>query len=308
MIRQIDATNVEIAGVTLTTPAVEDYPAAPKIDPDVGLVGFDEADDMMGHIQRVAACASTDDARPILTVVAFDSFEDHLRVVTTDSYRLAYSDTPVPYSPKHMRARSHPKGPRWEPWIVPVRAFTKTGLVYLSSISFDKTWAVMAGRTKTLDVIMYVGLAEGTYPNYSQLLPENKPDENKPEWKVKAQLTIDAKSLLARLKTLKAIAADHIPIRFTVDAQGDLDVFAIRQDVGQSHGFVPATLEGELEDAVAFNSKYLASVVQAGRTPAKTTGDVVFEIISPLQPAIVTVPGIDGYRALLMPVKCRDRG
>ena len=77
-------------------------------------------------IGQVSVAASTDDARPVLTGVFFETEAGRLRMVATDSYRLAVRDVPTVEAPLSglvpVRALRDPLAPsrptrfvlRWE--------------------------------------------------------------------------------------------------------------------------------------------------------------------------------------------------
>jgi DNA polymerase-3 subunit beta len=81
--------------------AADDFPviAEPRLDGALEVDG----DDFLAALDQVVVAASRDDARPVLTGVYFESTEGALRLVATDSYRLALRDLPL---------RGHRPGPR----------------------------------------------------------------------------------------------------------------------------------------------------------------------------------------------------
>src|SRR5690606_6901441 len=85
------ATEVEIQGngprFSLRPLNVEDFPAQADSAVDGGVEIDGEA--FAEAINQVTVAASGDGARPILTGVLFESVDDGLRMVATDSYRLA---------------------------------------------------------------------------------------------------------------------------------------------------------------------------------------------------------------------------
>ena len=86
-------TDIEIQGngprFTLRPLTVEDFPTQEELVADGVEV---DGEDLAEAINQVTIAASGDGARPILTGVLFETSDDGLRMVATDSYRLAKRD------------------------------------------------------------------------------------------------------------------------------------------------------------------------------------------------------------------------
>ena len=104
--------------------AVDDFPAVPEAD----LKGGTEVDgdELVRALNQVMVAASHDDARPVLTGIFFEAHEGALRLVATDSYRLALRDVPAvrvvagrahsrPGAARAQSDVSRPRSCRW-PW------------------------------------------------------------------------------------------------------------------------------------------------------------------------------------------------
>lgn len=247
----------------------DDYP---KIaDPD--LAGAVEVDGAVfaEALAQVAVAASTDDARPILTGVFFESEGGKLRLVATDSYRLAVRDVPS--------VSADLAG------LVPVRALRELQRTVGSPrlrITLGAREATFASDRGTLTA----RLIEGTFPNYRQLIPESYP----------ARLTVDRDALLEAIDRASLVAEDHIPLRLTLQ-EGGIELSVTRQDVGRESEHVAAAYQGE-EMTIAFNSRYLNDGVTA------VDGDeVALDVLDPLKPGVIRGPESGDFLYLLMPVR-----
>jgi len=91
----VSENDVEIVGkgprFNLRQLALDDFPVIDEGGSDGTQVDGEALTEAIG---QVTVAASTDAARPILTAVLFESREDTLRLVATDSYRLAVADLP----------------------------------------------------------------------------------------------------------------------------------------------------------------------------------------------------------------------
>jgi DNA polymerase-3 subunit beta len=226
-------------------------------------------------LRQVVRAASTDDNRPILTGVLLTAENDGLRLVATDSYRLAVrdlADTPVLGAGQKV--------------LVPGRALAELQRV----ISADAELSVRLGAREAVFEVggtrLATRLIEGEYPNYRNLLPSSYPN----------RLTVGREALLEALRRVKILAQDSTPVRLALG--GDtLRLTAITQDVGNAHEEIDAAYEGT-EMTVAFNPEYLTSGVEA------VEGDeVTLSTLDPMKPAVLRGVGHDEYLYLLMPVR-----
>ena len=225
-------------------------------------------------LRQVVRAASHDDARPILTGVLMAAEGDGLRLVATDSYRLAVRDLPGASVLREGQAVLVPSKALGE-----LGRVLTTGTVTLRLGERDATFVVGETRLTTR-------LIEGEFPNYRQLIPSTHPN----------RLTVGREPLLDALRRVKLLAREATPVRITLKAEG-IELTAITQDVGQAHEDLDAKYEGT-EMVIAFNPEYLADGVEA------VEGDeVTLETVDALKPAVVRSVESQDYLYLLMPVR-----
>ena len=226
-------------------------------------------------LQQVVRAASHDDARPILTGVLMAAEGDGLRLVATDSYRLAVRDLPGASILREGQAV-----------LVPSRALGELGRVLSGA---DSVTLRLAERDATFvvgDTRLTTRLIEGEFPNYRQLIPSTHPN----------RLTVGKEPLLDAVRRVKLLAREATPVRITLKPDG-IELTAITQDVGQAHEDLDAKYEGT-EMVIAFNPEYLADGVEA------VQGDeITLETIDALKPAVVRSVESQDYLYLLMPVR-----
>jgi len=248
--------------------SVADYPKVAEPDLE-GAVTVDGAA-FAAALGQVSVAASTDDARPILTGVFFESEAGALRLVATDSYRLAVRNVPS--------VTAELAG------LVPVRALKELG----RTIGADELKVAMGTREATFASArgtLTTRLIEGTFPNYRQLIPDSYPN----------RLTVSRDSLLESIDRASLVAEDHIPVRMHLQ-DGGMELSVTRQDVGGETEHVEGVYVGD-EMTIAFNSRYLGDGVTV------LDGDeVVLEVVDPLKPGVLRGSGED-FLYLLMPVR-----
>lgn len=251
---------------------LDDYPVQPE--PAAEAVTLPSSD-VAEALRQVVRAASTDEARPVLTGVLVAAEDDGIRMVATDSYRLAVRDLP--------ESEMLSGGQRV---LVPSRALNELQRILGAG-------GELQVRLGARDAVFEVGgtrlttrLIEGDYPNYRNLLPSTYPNT----------LTVGRDALLEALRRVKLLAQDAAPVRLTLGGE-TLVLTAITQDVGNAVEEVDATYEGA-EMTVAFNPDYLAAGVDA------VEGDeVTLSTLDPMKPAVIRAVGRDDYLYLLMPVR-----
>jgi DNA polymerase III subunit beta len=226
-------------------------------------------------LRQVVRAASHDDARPILTGVLMAAEGDGLRLVATDSYRLAVRDLPGATVLREGQAVLVPSKALGEL----ARVLSGAEQVTLRLGERDATFEVGDARLTTR-------LIEGEFPNYRQLIPSAHPN----------RLTVGREPLLDAIRRVKLLAREATPVRITLRPDG-IELTAVTQDVGQASEEVDAKYEGA-EMVIAFNPEYLAEGIEA------VSGDeVTLETIDALKPAVVRSVESQDYLYLLMPVR-----
>jgi DNA polymerase-3 subunit beta len=203
--------------------------------------------------------------------VLFEKQEDHLRLVATDSYRLAVRDLPGVEG----------TGPS----LVPYRALRELGRT-VSDAKVSVELGEREARFSSDRGRLTVRLIEANFPNYRQLLPDSYPN----------RLTVPKDALLEAVARAALVAEDHIPGRLSLRA-GGVELSVIRQEVGEETELLPGEYEGE-EMTIAFNTRYLTDGVNA-----IDDDDVVLRTNEPLKPGLLQGAGEADFRYLLMPVR-----
>jgi DNA polymerase-3 subunit beta len=256
-------------------PVVAD-PAAEKIS--LPTTVFVEA------LRQVVRAASDDDTRPLLTGVLVAAEGDGIRLVATDSYRLALRDI----------AGTSPLPSGTDQILIPARALselqrllTATGTKGNSTQNIGFSMTKLDATFSVSGVYLTTRLLDGRFPDYRQLIP--------PEYR--SQLRVGKESLLDALRRVRLLVRDNTtPVRLSL-RPSTVELSVVSQEIGHASEDVDADYEGE-ELVVAFNPSYLIEGVDA------VVGDeVVLETVDATKPATVRAPEHNDYRYLLMPVR-----
>ncbi len=266
---------------SLRVSPADEYPKVP--DPTGEPVRLDAAELALA-LHQVTPAASTDDNRPIITGVLLSAETDGvgtdgagggLRLVATDSYRLAVRDIA---GLEVLRAGQHV--------LVPSRALREVERLLAGA---DQVTLRLGERDAAFEIgttRVTTRLIEGEFPNYRGLIPSSYPN----------RLVVGREPLLDAVRRVRLLARDATPVRLVMNADG-LELLAVTQDVGQAHEVLDAKFEGS-ELTVAFNPEYLAQGVDV------VPGDeVVLETIDALKPAVIRSTETQDFLYLLMPVR-----
>ena len=252
--------------------SLDDYPA--QSEPSGDGVTLPAAD-MSDALRQVVRAASTDDARAVLTGVLLAAEDDGLRMVATDSYRLAVRDLP-----ESSMLGSGQKV------LIPGRALSELQRL----MGNEETLTVRLGeREATFEAgstQLSTRLIEGEFPNYRNLLPSSYPN----------LLTISKPAMIEAIRRVKILAQDSTPVRMTLGGP-TVQLTAITQDVGNAVEEIDASYDGA-EMTVAFNPDYLLAGIDA-----IDADDVTLATMDPMKPAVLRGAGQDDYLYLLMPVR-----
>ncbi len=226
-------------------------------------------------LAQVVRAASSDDARPILTGVLLAAEATGLRLVATDSYRLAIRDLPG----TTVLAEG-------QQVLVPSRALQELARVLGSGEDLvvrlgERDASFEVGGTRLTTVLI-----EGEFPPYERLIPQAQPN----------RLTVGREVLLEAVRRVKLLAREALPLRLAMSPSG-LELVAITQDVGQAHESLDAKFEGT-ELTVAFNPEYLLQGIEVA------PGDeLTIETVDALKPALLRSHDHPEFLYLLMPVR-----
>jgi DNA polymerase III subunit beta len=233
------------------------------------------AADFAAALHQVVPAASADDSRPILTGVLLAAEESGLRLVATDSYRLAVRDLPG----TSVLAEG-------QSVLVPSRALGELGRLLGDSGEVTLRLGERDASFEIGDVRLSTRLIEGEFPNYRGLIPASHPN----------RLTVGREVLLDAVRRVRLMARESTPVRLVMKPDA-LELLAVTQDVGQAHEELDATFDGA-ELTVAFNPEFLIQGAEV------TPGDeITLETIDALKPALLRSPDSPDFLYLLMPVR-----
>ncbi len=261
---------------TVRTRPPEDFPRPAQPVPEGARL---EGPTFGDAIRQVVGAASKEANRPVLTGVLLSSEDDGLRLVATDSYRLAMRDLPG--------ASVLDVG---QQVLIPSRAFSELVRVLQQGEDVLVGFGERDATFRTGRVQITTRLIEGQFPAYRQLVPAGYPN----------RATVGREPLLDAIRRTKLLLpsgpSSSASIRLQLRA-GELELSSVDAERGNAVESLDAKLEGN-ELTIAFNPEFLADGVEA------VAGDeVVIETLDAMKPALLRSTEQAGYLYLLMPVR-----
>ena len=260
----------------------EDFPPIPTVES--GVVGRVEPQVLRDAINHVAFAAATEDSRPVLTGIKVEITGEYFTMAAADGFRLAVH-----------------KGRLAEPisedvsFIIPARAVQEVNRVIGAQeapIEFTVTPSKSQALFRLENVEVVSQLIQGTFPNYSQLIPQS----------YGTRAVVDLEEFLRASRTASIFARDGSGIvRLEVTggtngSSGRLSISSRAEELGENQGVIDAQVEGE-QAKIAFNSKYLTEVLDVlGK------GEVALETTTPSSPGVLKPLDNDGYVHVVMPM------
>lgn len=256
--------------VTLATLALDDFPAFDGLGASPSTATM-KGTTLAAAIKRVAVAASTDEVRPVLTGVLWNHDGETLRLVATDSYRLALEDLET--------------GPSQEREAVVPGAFLRELARLLTEADVTLQFGDSQVRAEGAGFQLSSRLIEGEYPKYRQLVPEGYP----------SKLVANREALAIAVGQVKVVAGARTPVKLHLG--DEVTLTAVEAGVGESSTVLEdADYQGE-PMVVAFNPQFLgdALAVMVGET-------VTLEVSSSTKPGLLR-EAEGSYRHVVMPVR-----
>ena len=261
----------------------KDFPPIPTIDEGITTqIGIET---LSQGINQVAFAAASEESRPVLTGIDAEFDNDLLTLAAADGFRLAVYKLPLT-TPVSQKTEI----------IIPARTLTELNRLMADggetvdiTVNPNKSQALF--RLKDTELVSQ--LVQGTFPQYSQLIPQSYSN----------RAIIDVAEFLRATKTAAIFARDGSGIVRLVITQGSseltpgkLTISARSEEIGDDVGEIDAVVEGE-EAKIAFNGRYLIDVLSVLRET-----QVALEITNPSSPGVIRPVGVDNYIHVVMPM------
>jgi DNA polymerase-3 subunit beta len=234
-------------------------------------------------IRSTIFAASTDETRAILTGVLLKRDQAGVRMVATDSYRLAVKTAPA-------GTVSGEQGKEEWQLIVPARALQEVNRL-LDPANEETPVRVSAGeqqvRFEVGPYILISRLIEGQFPNYERVIPAESG----------RRIKVDREDLQGAIRRAAIVARAEASKLLFRTQEGVLTITAESGDVGRAKEELAAEVEGE-EIEIAFNAEYLSDVLGVIGSEV-----VVWELTGSLSQGLLKGADDPDYLYVVMPMQ-----
>ncbi|MFH0847871.1 MAG: DNA polymerase III subunit beta, partial [Chloroflexota bacterium] len=228
----------------------KDFPPIPRIDE--GIATRVEVEAVRLGISQVVFAAATEETRPVLTGVDARFEDSLLTLAAADGFRLAVYKLPL-VTPVEQPTEV----------IIPARTLAELNRLIsdgkeMIDITVNPNKSQALFRLKDTELVSQ--LVQGTFPQYTQLIPQS----------YNTRAVVDVAEFLRATRTASIFARDGSGIvRLVMTAGGELasgklTISARSEEIGDDVGEIDATIEGE-EAKIAFNGRYLIDVLSVLR-------------------------------------------
>ena len=275
----------------LNTFAIDEYPQFPQIKEKIKfLIDFGTFKKL---VNKSIKAASTEESRTILTGALIEVEKNplneeanetspdlsYIKMVGTDSYRLAYVEEKINYSGEPIRV------------VVPNKVLdniTKsdyTGKLIDINIEENQISFLMQDDENTSTMIIS-RLLTGKFPEYKQLIPKD----------FKHNIILDKEKFLEVIKRISSISQDNIPIKLEIKNGKMIVSMNIKEIGSSSEELTIPYIDEEIE--IAFNPNFLTDGISM-----IDEEKFLFSIEEPLKPILIKYTDSNSLIYLLMPIR-----
>ena len=269
----------------------DDYPSLPFVESGTSL-NIDPSS-FLKALKLTIFASSSDDSKQLLTGVNFTFNLKYLESAATDGHRLAVVlvDNKENFDEKEDFASNEEN----LSVTIPTRSLREIEkLVSLRSsensikLFYDKGQVVFISSNQ----IITTRTLEGSYPNYSQLIPDN----------FTKLFTFNTKKIIESLERIAVLADQQSSVvKIKLNEKDIALVSADAQDIGNASELVPVSFDFDQFD-IAFNVRYLLEGLKV-----ISSENVIFKCNLPTTPAVlVPEDNINSFTYLVMPVQVRS--
>jgi len=269
----------------------DDYPKLPFVESGTSL-NIDPSS-FLKSLKSTIFASSNDDSKQLLTGVNFTFKQNYLESASTDGHRLAVA---LIGKEEHMDNKDNSLMNEGDLSVtIPTRSLREIEkLVSLKSsensikLFYDKGQVVFISSNQ----IITTRTLEGTYPNYSQLIPDT----------FSKIFNFNTKKLIDALERIAVLADQQSNVvKIKLDNTDSASISGDAQDIGNANETIPVSYSGENFD-IAFNVRYLLEGLKV-----ISSENVLLKCNLSTTPAVfVPEDNLNSFTYLVMPVQVRS--
>ena len=261
----------------------EDFPLIPEFK-NLEYLEVDNRKFCQG-LSQIVDVASPSQSRPEISGVYFIFSKNIIKIVATDSFRLAEKSIILDEPVKKDITFILPQKPARE--IINTLG-EKEGKLKIFFSSNQTMFEFPMKEVEHPQVQIISRLIDGEYPNYEEIIPT----------KFKTHVIVKRDELLNQIKAASLFSGKINEVKIKVNPQSkEIEISAQDPDIGESQSSISAKIEGE-EIEASFNHKFLID----GILNIKSS-EIIFDLSKEEGPCILKPVGDASYIYVVMPIK-----
>ncbi len=261
----------------------EDFPIIPKVKKENSWQVM--GSQLIDGLAQIIDIPSISQIRPEISGIYFSLEKDRLKIVGTDSFRLA--EKTIKLESKEQKANS---------FILP-QSTSRELINILSQEDFQVD--VFSEPNQVLfefknqednqpKIEVLSRLIEGQYPNYQEIIPK----------KNNTKIQSDKELLIKQIKKAGLFSGKVLEVKLSTDgSKKQLKVFSQSAEAGSNESFISTKIEGDAFE-ISFNHRFLID----GLVKIKSS-EVILELSGQEGPGVLKPVGDTSYLYILMPIK-----
>lgn len=227
---------------------------------------------------KTLVAVALDESRPVLAGIYFKAKGDTLKMVATDSYRLAEQ---VVKLDKKIEGEAS--------FIIPQKTMAEILRIITDS---PNTVIIYPGENQVEfhlgETILVSRLIEGAFPDYEQIMPKV----------AKTKVLIKASIFANAIKMASLFARESANnIKLKISAPNKISVIAVSPHVGDNISDIEGTVTGD-EVEIAFNAKFIADALGVLKSE-----NIILELASNMSPGVLKAEKDANYLYIIMPLR-----
>jgi DNA polymerase-3 subunit beta len=255
------------------------FPIIPKINPEAG--SFEIPTTVLKEdINKVINACQISDLRPEISGILLNFESNSLKLVATDSFRLAEKVIPeTQFKDNSLKIKKT---------IIPLKTIQELVRVLSDddSVKIFVDDSQVLFKTESLEIISR--LIDGQFPDYGPIIPKI----------LETEIIIDKQELVNAMKLAGSFTARSGEVVIKIgDDKKIVEVYSADSGLGENKYLISAKISGDPVKA-SFNWKYLLDGLKNIYTDT-----VLFGLQGDSRPAIIKAPNDTSYFYILMPIK-----
>jgi len=230
---------------------------------------------------KVIYAAQVSEIRPEISGVLFDFQITVLKLVATDSFRLAEKTL----FDKHLKT-NFKEGFRI---IIPLKTIQEIIRIFPDDSPLTIQTDANQILIKNKDHELISRLISGEYPDYKQIIPKN----------IETEAILNREKFMSAVKLVSSLTGkvNEIKVRSKKE-DGVIEVYSSNQQIGENSYLIPTKLQGDDFSEISFNWRYLNDGLKSLKNEK-----ITFGVNGDNKPAILKATEDTSYFYIVMPIK-----